>query len=227
MAAAELPALILQHEAATPADLLGDWLHERGIAHETVDVWEGGLPPDPSGRPWICALGSDQTPGRGGPAWIEAEVAFLRGALDEDVPVLGLCFGGQALAAAAGAEITASDPPEVGWAEIETSVPELIGRGPWLHFHYDQLQLPPGASELARSPAGVAAFRIGSSLGLQFHPETGPEIAGRWAEAERDKLEEIDIDPAGVAAQGERLGERARELAFELFDAWRRDVLPT
>ena len=104
-------------------------------------------------------------------------------------------------------------------------MPELIAPGPWLSFHYAQLEPPPGAFELAHSPAGVAAFRLGRNLGLQFHPETGPAVAARWAESERDRLQELGIDPAGVVAGGERLGERTRDLAFDLFDAWRRDVL--
>lgn len=226
MSASAPPALILQHEANAPADLLGDWMRERGIADETVPVWERGVPVDPIGRPWICSLGSDQTPGRAGSApWVDAEVAFLRAALSAEVPVLGLCFGGQALAAAAGGAVHPADPPAAGWAEVETADPALIPPGPWLHFHYDQLEPPPRSTELARSPAGVAAFRLGRSLGLQFHPETGPAIAAGWAESERERLGELGIDPAAVTAGGERLGTRTRALAFALFDAWHSEVL--
>lgn len=190
-----------------------------------MPVWERGAPTDPTGRPWICSLGSDQTPGQPGPAWVEDEIAFLRAALDADVPVLGLCFGGQALAAAAGGSVHPADPPAVGWAEVETDVPELIAPGPWLHFHYHQLEPPPGSTELARSPAGVAAFRLGRNLGLQFHPETGPTVAAGWALSERADLERIGIDPDSVTSGGDALGARTRDLAFGLFDAWHRDVL--
>ncbi len=146
--------LILQHEASTPADLLGEWLDDRGIEVETVAVWEDGAPADPAGRPWICALGSDQTPGReGSPPWVEAEVKFLRAALRAEVPVLGLCFGGQALAVAAGGDVHPADPPAAGWAEVETADPALVPPGPWLHFHYDQLE-PPAGSGRARALAG-------------------------------------------------------------------------
>lgn len=221
-----LPALILQHEPSAPADLLGEWLRERGIAHETVPVWERGAPADPGGRPWICSLGSDQTPGRAGSApWVDAEVALLAAALEAGVPVLGLCFGGQALAAAAGGTVHAADPPAAGWAEVETADPALIPAGPWLHFHFDQLEPPPGSTVLACSPAGIAAFRLGRNLGLQFHPETGPRVAAGWAASERDRLRAVGIDPDTVAAGGERLGDRGRELAFELFDGWRSEVL--
>ncbi|MFN8150093.1 MAG: type 1 glutamine amidotransferase [Solirubrobacterales bacterium] len=225
MSTASLPPLILQHEASTPADLLGEWLRERGIAVETVPVWERGAPPDPTGRPWICSLGSDQTPGLPGPAWVEGEIAFLRAALAADVPVLGLCFGGQALAVAAGGSVHRADPPAAGWAEVETAAPDLIAPGPWLHFHYSQLEPPPQAIELARSPAGVAAFRLGRNLGLQFHPETGPEVAASWAVSERDDLVALGIEPDSVTSGGDALGPRTRELAFDLFDTWHRDVL--
>lgn len=226
MPANTLPALILQHEPTAPADLLGEWLRRRGIAHETVPVWERAVPDDPGGRPWICSLGSDQTPGRPGSApWVDAEVALLGAALDAGVPVLGLCFGGQALAAAAGGAVHPADPPAAGWAEVETADPALIAPGPWLHFHFDQLETPPGSTVLARSPAGVAAFRLGRNLGLQFHPETGPQVAAGWADSERERLRDAGIDPAAVAAGGERLGDRGRDLAFALFDAWHAEVL--
>ncbi len=120
MAAPQLPPLILQHEASTPADLLGEWLRERGIVVETVPVWERGAPTDPTGRPWICSLGSDQTPGQPPGLGRGREIAFLRAALDADVPVLGLCFGGQALAAAAASTLPTL-PPSAGPRSRPTS----------------------------------------------------------------------------------------------------------
>ena len=50
-------------------------------------------------------------------------------------------------------------------------------------------------------------------------------MAARWAESERDRLAEIGIESATVTAGGERLGDRTRDLAFTLFDAWRANVL--
>ena len=219
------PGVVLQHEPSGPPARLAEWLEGRSIAYETRRVWEQGVLTDPSALAWICSLGSDQTPGRpGAPAWVEEEVGFLRRAVAEGVPVLGLCFGAQALAAAAGARIGAADPPEVGWFEIDSSDEERIPRGPWLHFHYDQLMLPAGASELARSGAGTAAFRLGPHLGLQFHPEATPEIADGWAEAEHGTLARLGIDRGGLARAGERCGEPAAAAARRLFDAWWSEV---
>jgi GMP synthase-like glutamine amidotransferase len=215
------PGLILQQEEAGPPALFGDWCHRRGIEFEICRVWEDGPPADHSRWGWICALGSEQTPGASGaPPWVDAEVEFLRRALDAGVPILGLCFGGQALAAAAGAQIAPADPPEVGWLEIDTDDPGLIPAGPWLHFHYDQLAVPPGATPLARSAAGPAAFALGPSLGLQFHPECTPAIADAWAVSDEERLLALGISPSAVAAQGLERADAAADAAETLFDAW-------
>ena len=216
------PGLILQHEDAAPPALFADWCDRRGIPFETAMVWEDGPPEqDPAEFAWICSLGSDHTPGeRHAPEWIDQEVAYLRRALEADVPILGLCFGGQALAAAAGAQVSPADPPEVGWFEVETSAPDEIPPGPWLYFHYDQFDLPEGAEELARSPAGTAAFRLGNSLGLQFHPEATPAIADGWTASEAERLLPLGISPSAVAIAGEESAAPAAAAAEILFDRW-------
>jgi GMP synthase-like glutamine amidotransferase len=215
------PGLILQQEESAPPALFGDWCRRRGIGFDICRAWEVGPPADHARLRWVCALGSEHTPGgAGAPPWVDAEVGFLRRALEAGVPILGLCFGGQALAAAAGAQVAPADPPEVGWMEIETDDPERIPAGPWLHFHYYQLSVPPGAIELARTPAGPAAFALGPSLGLQFHPECTPAIADAWAASEEERLLALGISPSAVAAQGLERAGAAAEAADALFDAW-------
>jgi GMP synthase-like glutamine amidotransferase len=221
MGALRTPGVILQHGEDGPAALFGAWCERRGIGFTVRRVWEDGPPPNPADFGWICALGADETPNRAGnPAWVDAEVDFLRSALGSDVPVLGLCFGGQALACAAGGSVGPSAPAEVGWLAIETADPTLVPPGPWLHFHYDQLEPPPGAVELARSPAGPAAFRCGRNLGLQFHPEATPAIAGEWARTEAAELAALGVGPGDVAEQGRRCGAAAEDAATRLFDGW-------
>jgi GMP synthase-like glutamine amidotransferase len=219
------PGLILQHEEGGPPALFGEWCGRRGIAYEVRRVWEDGLPDDPGSWGWICALGSDHAPGAAdAPPWVEEEVDFLRAALEAGVPVLGLCFGAQALAAAGGAQITPADPPEVGWLDVETDDPDRIPAGPWLHFHYEQLGVPPGGEELARSAAGPAAFALGPSLGLQFHPEGTAAIANAWTATDEERLLPLGISPSAVAIEGRERGAAAAAAAEELFDAWWRQL---
>ena len=215
------PGVILQHEASGPPARFTDWLRERSIPFDVRRVDEEGPPPDAGSMPWICSLGSAATPDTpGAPDWVAAEVGFLAEAIDAATPVLGLCFGGQALAAAAGAAVATSDPPEVAWIEIESADAERIPAGPWLHFHYAQLSLPAGARELARSPAGTAAFELGPHLGLQFHPEATRQIADGWAAEERETLQRLGIEPARLAAEGRSAEAASLAAAHRLFDAW-------
>ncbi len=221
MAAGRRRGLILQHGKDAPPAILEEWARSRGIDHELHRTWEDPLPADPGEYGWIATLGSEHTPlADSAPPWVDAEIAFLARALDGGVPVLGLCFGGQALAVAAGGSVKPSDPPEVGWASVETSDPELVPPGPWLHYHYDLLVPPAEAAVVARSPAGPAAFVLDGSLGLQFHPESTPEQAAIWAGMDAERLERIGVDPVALAGAGAEAGEGARESALRLFDAW-------
>jgi GMP synthase-like glutamine amidotransferase len=212
--------LILQHGDDGPAGILGDWLAERAIEHETHAAWREPLPGDPSAYEWIATLGSEHTPGSpDAPAWVDAEVGFLREALAADVPVLGLCFGGQALAVAAGGTVQRAEPTQIGWLEVTSSDRELIPPGPWLHYHYDQLKPPREATTIAHSPAGPAAFTVGRSLGVQFHPESTPEIAAEWARLD-PKLSSDEA--ARLAGEGAEASREAEVAARTLFDAWYR-----
>ncbi|WP_433362839.1 type 1 glutamine amidotransferase [Actinoplanes sp. CA-142083] len=111
--------------------------------------------------------------------WVAPEIAQLRAADAAGVPVLGICFGGQLLAAAHGGSVAASPSPEVGWSDIETDDASLVPPGPWFQWHYDRWTLPPEAQELARNAAASQAFVLRRNLALQFHPElTAPSLAG-------------------------------------------------
>lgn len=210
------PGLILQHGHDGPPARLGDWLRARGLPF-VVHPANEQPPPDLRDYSFVASLGSEQSAGETD-GWVAAEIASLREAVDADVPVLGLCFGGQALSAALGGGIDVLPAPEIGWIAVESLDPAIPG-GRWLQYHFDLMRLPPGAQELARSPAGLAAFRHGRHLGLQFHPEVDGELVERWARTD-PKLGSTGITVAELAAQSEAHAGPAREQAFRLFDRW-------
>lgn len=112
--------------------------------------------------------------------WVRDEIDFLRAALDADVPVLGICFGGQLLAAALGGAVIPADRPEVGWTSLETQRPDLVEPGPWFQWHGDRWVLPEGMEAIAWTDVAEQAFVSGKSLGLQFHPELTPDMLELW-----------------------------------------------
>ena len=131
--------------------------------------------------------------------WLRNEKELLRRFLDAGKPVLGVCLGGQLLAEAAGAWVGRAPEPEIGWHPVElTSAAAddpLFARLPQrfcaLQWHYYSFDVPAGATELARSPMGSQAFRLGGlAWGVQFHPEVSLAMVEGWLE----EPEEVDFD---------------------------------
>jgi GMP synthase-like glutamine amidotransferase len=212
---------VLQHHDDTPAELLGEWLDERGLAWTAVRPDHGDpIPADPTGWRGLVILGAEHSVNDSDPAWIADEIELTRAALDTGVPVLGICFGGQMLARVVGAEVApAPGGPSIGWRAAESD-PASPAAGEWLHYNYETFALPPGTESLAELDGRCAAFRLGPHLGLQFHPEATPEIVHAWAALERDRLHELGLDSRELIDASEASRADARQRAFGLFDAW-------
>lgn len=215
------PALLRQHEAVTPPGLLAEWAQARGVPVELHHTWTGAPEPELAGRPFVASLGSPHSPADTHVPAVRAELDALARAVELDVPVLGLCYGGQALAAVLGGSVGPAERPEVGWHEIDTDDPQALPAGPWLQWHYHRFSVPAGAVEVARSPSGPQAFRMGEHLGVQFHPESTIEIVAEWARQDRDQLRERGLgDGEALLEAGRHHAEAAARNAFTLFDAF-------
>jgi GMP synthase-like glutamine amidotransferase len=216
----ERGALILQHGATGPPGVLGTWLAERGIPARVVDLREGEDPPDPADFDFVASLGSEFSVNDGEP-WIAVERGTLDRAVSRDVPVLGLCFGGQSLAVSLGGEVEPMPATEVGWLHVDSEDPDLIPSGPWLEYHRERFTVPPGALELARRETSPQAFALGPHLGLQFHPEATAAIVDAWVALDPE-FDAYGIERAAVGTPGEQTEAEAATNARRLFDGWLR-----
>jgi GMP synthase-like glutamine amidotransferase len=183
--------------------------------------------PDPTGYDAIVPMGAPwsayahETIG----AWVVPEIEFLRTADAAGVPVLGICFGGQLLAAAHGGAVGPSPHPEVGWTVVHSDDEALVPSGPWFQWHYDRWALPPGARELARNAAASQAFVLRRNLALQFHPElTTDMLLGWYVNGGRAKAAERGLDPDVLVAHTRALEPAARRRADVLVDAFLEQV---
>jgi GMP synthase-like glutamine amidotransferase len=198
--------LILEHDHNAPAGLLGEWLAERGEV-VTVRMHAGERPPSPAGFERVVTLGSEHAADDDAVPWQADEQATLRAADAAGVPILGICFGAQALARALGGGVRRAARPELGWVHVGTHAPELVADGPWLSWHDDELLPPPGAEVLAANASGVQAYRIGRHAAVQFHPEVTTEIVAAWGAAPE------------LVAETQRRMEEVRPRAAALFAA--------
>src|SRR5215831_17197503 len=174
--------LVIEHGGYAPAGLLGDWAADRALAVRTVALHAGEpLPADISGYTAAVSLGSGHAAYDDTVPWLAAELSFLDRLLAAAVPLLGICFGAQALARVLGARVYRLSAPEIGWARVTARYPALP-EGPWLSWHYDGFDLPAGAAELGANEVSLQAFSLGPHTGVQFHPEATQPIPRRtWS----------------------------------------------
>lgn len=176
------------------------------------DVTTGELPRSTDGFDAVVVTGSrasvywDED-------WIDPLIEYVAAAADAGLPVLGVCYGHQVVAEALGGRVSGMDAFELGYNEVERVGDDPLFEGISETFsvftsHGDTVvDLPPGATLLARNSHGVHAFRRGDCWGVQFHPEYDTKTARDIAESKRDRLgdEQVDtvlaeITPAQYAA---------------------------
>jgi GMP synthase (glutamine-hydrolysing) len=218
----------LHHLAQPFLGLAEQPLRAAGLELDERDLGAGDPLPDLGSLGGLVSFGGAQsatTPD----AALNAEIALLRAAVEEEVPVLGICLGGQLLAAALGAEVRRSPRRTVAWHALEPLAPDdPLFRGPvhGLHWNEDVFDLPPGAVELlGPRREGVEAFRFGTSAwGVQFHPEVDAPTLERWYATYGGWLAEAGVSEEEARAQ-DRVHLPAQEAQAEgLFGAFARIV---
>ena len=223
----KLRALIVQHEEASPGGLIRQWLDERGadVDEFRIDIEERDV--DPHQYDLIVSLGSEFAAFDDSLTFLERESRLLREAVDGDVPVLGVCFGGQLLARVLGGEGFRAPRSEIGWVPVQSSDPGLIPEGPWFEWHFDSFTLPPGATLIAETDLGPQAYVVGRSLGVQFHPEVTPEIMDEWVRVYRHELDAEGVDPDALLLETRRLAENSRQVSRRLLDRFIETAIPS
>jgi GMP synthase-like glutamine amidotransferase len=173
----------------------------------------------PMGAPW--GAWDDDRIGN----WLAPELEFITKAIDQDVPIFGICFGGQLLARALGGSVAPGPKPEIGWTVVHTDRPDLVSVGPWFQFHYDRWTVPATALEVARNSAASQAFTYARNLGVQFHPELTTEMLSGWLNnGGRDLVINDGQDPDVLLAHTEAEQLNAKERTNQLVDAFLSDI---
>ena len=212
----ELVIGVAQHEDGAPEGLLSGWAAARGIALRVVRP-DGGeaLPEDVDA---LVVLGSECYAIRGEHAWIDAELDQLA-ALAPRLPVLGICYGAQALSVALGGRRRRAQVPEIGWVGVASQCGGVCA-GPWFAWHDDVIEPPPGrrsppTTPTARRPSATAATSASSSI-----PRSRPGIVAGWAEEGAADLRRAGVDPRALELETLERAPAAAVGAQRLFDSF-------
>jgi len=202
----------------------------------TYDVQAGQVPSDPGACDGWLVSGSASSAYE--PlAWIPPLEAFLRTLIEQETPLVAICFGHQLLAQAMGGRVerapegwgvgvheyqVLSSPasgeawsPSTGGADRVGSTVRLIAS------HQDQVAgLPDRAEVVARTEhCKVAAYTLGpKALAIQPHPEFTPGLSARLMELRRSRIGD-DVVDAALASLDQPLDRHL--VAAWIDDVWR------
>jgi GMP synthase (glutamine-hydrolysing) len=185
--------LVVQHEPGSPPGLVADAADAAGVELEVVEAPGQPVPVALDGADGLVVLGGamdfDETDIY---PHLARTMDLLRDAAARSAPTLGICLGAQLAAAALGGRAYPGPAgEELGWTKVELTA---AGRADpvtgaleepveLFEWHHDTFDPPPGATLLAGGAVYPSqAFRLGSVVAVQFHPEVdGPLLAGWWA----------------------------------------------
>lgn len=224
-------ALILRHVPFEGPGAIGEWLLDQGYQTTTVKLYEGEPLPDPSSLDWLVIMGGPMgVNDRDSVPFMNAEIEFIKEALKQRYPIIGICLGAQLLAHSLGADVRYQGFGEIGWFPVSPAgqhpLAQLFDDSPTvLHWHGDTFALPDGATALLKSEACANQGFLWQErvLGLQCHPEATPYLINKLCDAEGAELEPAQwVQDEATIRAGEPHCDAVNQRLFAMLD-WLQD----
>jgi GMP synthase-like glutamine amidotransferase len=189
---------IFQHGPDESVGEIGVYLQENRIPHTIIGLFESEEVPHEIPSQLIILGGQMSVNDTEIYPFLSAEKKIIRTMVTAGHPVLGICLGAQMIASAFGGKVY-PDMQERGWCNLDCRKDNQSFRFPEFrnvfHWHNETFDLPAGA-ELLVSGDRVRnqVFRLGSAVGVQFHPEITYPIIVRWTETLEKSTRTVVLD---------------------------------
>ena len=193
-----LPVLIVRHTATEGAGYFSEFLDHHAIPWQLLRIDTGdALPARLNGYSGLCLMGGPMSVNDDLP-WIAPELALIREAVAQQIPVIGHCLGGQLLSKAMGSVVRANPVKEIGWGEVRVTDAEAAAD--WLghdvppmtvfHWHGETFTIPPhGVRILDSAYCANQAFVLDNRhIGMQCHVEMTPQMVRTWCASGADEI---------------------------------------
>lgn len=228
------PVLVFRHSATEGAGYFSEFLDRHAIPWKLIRVDAGDALPDTlNGVSGLCLMGGPMSVNDALP-WISQELTLIRQAIEQDIPVIGHCLGGQLLAKASGGIVTQNPVKEIGWGEVQVTNADIaedwVGKNTQsmtvFHWHGETFSIPPNAVRILESAhcANQAFILNNRHVGMQCHVEMTPAMVLEWSENGTD---EISASPGPAvqtaAAMQSDLAVKTRQLhaiADKIYTRW-------
>ena len=192
--------LIFLHMDDRHPGYIADYLHNHSIPYRIVRADQGDvIPPLDKSIAGLVFMGGVMS-ANDNISWIKAEIELIRQALDQGIPLLGHCLGGQLISRALGQEVSANPVAEVGWhscyrqpgAAAEDWLGDTIDPFTMFHWHYETFAVPADAQLLFSSQhcQNQAYSYGGNVLAMQGHVEMTEALLRSWITQWRSHLHE-------------------------------------
>lgn len=192
--------LVLQHVQSEGLGIIGKALRQRGIAVDFIKIFKGDrIAKSINGYDGLIVLGGPMGVYEEGIyPFIKDEIALIKNALKNNIPILGICLGAQLLAKAAGANVYKGKKKEIGWYKVNLTdegkrdglflgLPDELTVFQW---HGDTFDIPENSKCLASSelfPNQI--IKVGkNAYGIQFHLEVTEEMVREWIDVNDKEL---------------------------------------
>lgn len=232
------PLLIISHVACSRPGYLCEYLDRHRLPYQRFSIESGEPLPSPDRLSGLVLLGapvsvnSDQ-------AWIEQEMKLVRDCAERNIPVFGICFGGQLISKAFDGKVFTASTMQIGWHPVTITEQgrQLFNGNPMpaqftaFEWHEDTFTLPAGAVPLFSGGCiGNQGFLYRGCLAVQFHPEVTEEIVCEWVaryEACVDNPTLCRQDHNAILQDLPQKLTAMRQMSDNLFDWWLNQVNPT